>query len=188
VKRVASVMGPASTSRTAGSDFKRVTGSEPNKFDIGWCHWATDKRVVCGLFGNNRGKKYAEPPYKRLFAVNADGTALKALEASRDDANPLTPKTSMRNFNMNYGAELDHSNKSTFTLQNGNSLSTAIEQNYVSQFRPDRQDEVIDFAPGELNTVMIQADEDRDGYPSILSVNIETAGRAVKMLQRKRRT
>ena len=28
--------------RTAGSDFKRVTGSEPNKFDIGWCRWAND--------------------------------------------------------------------------------------------------------------------------------------------------
>ena len=85
----------------SGSAFRRVAASEPNKFDIGWCHWATDKRVVCGLFGNNRGKKYAEPPYKRLFAVNVDGTALKALEASRDDANPLKPTTSIRNFSMN---------------------------------------------------------------------------------------
>ena len=167
----------------ASAAFRRVAASEPNKFDIGWCRWANEQRVVCGLFGNVRGKRYAEPPFKRLFAVNADGTALKALEASRDEANPLKPKTSMRNLNMNYGADLEHSNQSSVTLQMGNSLGTSIGQNIVSQFRPDRQDEVIDFAPGERNTVLIQSDDDRDGYPSIMSVNIETAVRSVKMLQ-----
>jgi dipeptidyl aminopeptidase/acylaminoacyl peptidase len=167
----------------AGSAFKRVAASERDKFDIGWCRWATSKRVVCGLFGNIRGKKYAEPPFKRLFAANADGTALKTLEVSRDDANPLKPKTSMRNFNMNYGADLEHSNQSSYMLQTGNSLGTAVGQTFVSQFGADRQDEVIDFDPGENNTVLIQSDEDHDGYPSIQSVNIETANRNLKMLQ-----
>ncbi|HET9473684.1 MAG TPA: hypothetical protein VFO82_07305, partial [Steroidobacteraceae bacterium] len=54
-----------------GSEFKRVTASEPGKFDIGWCRWANQKRLICGVFGNIRGKKYAEPPYSRLFAVDA---------------------------------------------------------------------------------------------------------------------
>jgi len=167
----------------SGGPFKRVAASEPNKFDIGWCRWATDRRAVCGLFGNIRGKRYAEPPFKRLFAVNGDGTALKTLEASRDDANPLKPKTSMRNLNMNYGADLEHSNQSMITLQMGNSLGYSVGQNFVSQFNPDRQDEVIDFAPGDSNTLLIQADDDRDGYPSVLAVNIDNANRAVKMLQ-----
>jgi dipeptidyl aminopeptidase/acylaminoacyl peptidase len=167
----------------AGGAFKRVAASEPDKFDIGWCRWATRDRVVCGLFGNIRGKRYAQPPFKRLFAVNGDGTALKALEASRDEANPLKPKTSMRNLNMNYGAELEHSNQSSVTLQMGNSLGYSVGQGYVSQFNPDRQDEVIDFTPGETSTVLIQSDDDRDGYPSVLAVNIDNANRTVKMLQ-----
>ena len=167
----------------AGSAFKRVAASERDKFDIGWCRWATSQRIVCGLFGNIRGKKYAEPPFKRLFAANVDGTALKTLEVPRDDANPLKPKTSMRNFNMNYGADLEHSNQSSYMLQTGNSLGTAVGQNFVLQFNSDRQDEVIDFDPGENNTVLIQSDEDHDGYPSILSVNIDTANRSMKLLQ-----
>jgi len=169
--------------RNQSGAFKRVAASEPNKFDIGWCRWATEQRIVCGLFGNIRGKRYAEPPYKRLFAVNGDGTALKALETSRDEANPLNPTTSLRNLNMNYGAALEHSNQSSVTLQMGNSLGLAVGQNVVSQFNPDRQDEVIDFAPGEAKSVLIQSDEDRDGYPSVIAVNIENANRTVKMLQ-----
>jgi hypothetical protein len=61
---------------TPGSAFKRVTASEPGKFDIGWCRWASAKRLICGLYGNIRGSKFAELPFKRLFAVNVDGTAL----------------------------------------------------------------------------------------------------------------
>src|SRR3982750_1789845 len=50
-----------------GSEFKRVTTSEPGKFDIGWCRWANGKRLLCGISGNLRGKKYAEPPFARIF-------------------------------------------------------------------------------------------------------------------------
>src|SRR5262249_16238982 len=98
--------------RTSGGDFKRIAASEPDKFDIGWCRWANSKRVLCGVFGNTRGRKYAEPPFKRLFAVNGDGTALKVLEKARTDANLLVNTTSMRNFNMNYGAAIEHSSDS----------------------------------------------------------------------------
>ena len=56
-----------------------------------------------------RGKKYAEPPFRRLFAVDGDGSALKVLEKPREDANGLQAKTSMRNLNMNYGAPIERS-------------------------------------------------------------------------------
>ena len=76
-----------------GSEFKRVAASEPGKFDIGWCRWANTKRVLCGLYGNIRGGKYAELPFKRLFAVNADGSELKTLEQPRDEANTFSACT-----------------------------------------------------------------------------------------------
>ena len=96
----------------AGSAFKRVAASEPGKFDLAWCRWANEKRLLCSVYGNIRGKKYAEPPFKRLFAVDADGTALKTLEQSRDEGNLLVSTTSARNFNMNYGAQIERSNNS----------------------------------------------------------------------------
>src|SRR5688500_2154867 len=52
----------------SGSAFKRVTASEPGKFDLAWCRWANTKRLLCSVYGNVRGKKYAELPFKRLFA------------------------------------------------------------------------------------------------------------------------
>ena len=94
-----------------GSAFKRVTASEPGKFDIGWCRWANQKRLICGVFGNIRGKKYAEPPYTRLFAVDADGAALKVLEQARNEGNLFVATTSMRNFDMNYGAAIEKSTR-----------------------------------------------------------------------------
>jgi dipeptidyl aminopeptidase/acylaminoacyl peptidase len=162
-----------------GSAFKRVTVSERDRFDIGWCRWASDQRVVCGLFGNVRGKKYAERPYERLFAVNADGTAIKTLVETPDYANPLAATTSLRNFSTSYGTELVHGDKSTFTLQSQNNLSASVVQNY----RPERQDEVIDFAPGDRDSILIETDDDHDGYPSVVMVNTVTAIRVVKVPQ-----
>jgi dipeptidyl aminopeptidase/acylaminoacyl peptidase len=167
-----------------GSAFKRVTVSEANKFDIGWCRWATNTRVICGLYGNSRGKKYAEPPFKRLFAVNADGTALKALEEARDEGNPLKPTTSMRNFSMNYGAQIERGNQSAYALHEGTySAGADVAENYVAMFTANRQDEVVDFTIGDPDTVLIQSDHDNDGYPSILQININNANRSVKLLQ-----
>jgi len=59
--------------RAAGGRDRRAATSDPDKFDIGWCRWANEKRLLCGIYGNIRGKKYAEPPFKRLFAMDADG-------------------------------------------------------------------------------------------------------------------
>ena len=85
---------------------------EPGKFDLGWCRWANQKRLVCGIYGNIRGKKYAESPYTRLFAVDADGAALKVLEQARNEGNLFVTTTSMRNFDMNYGASIEKSTTS----------------------------------------------------------------------------
>lgn len=167
-----------------GSAFKRVTASQPNKFDIGWCRWATNTRLVCGLYGNTRGKKYAEAPFKRLFAINADGSAPKALQESRDEANPLKPTTSARNFSMNYGAAIERGNTSQYALmQNLYVTGSGASQNYVTRFETSSQDEVVDFTPNDPDTLLIQSDEDHDGYPALIQVNINNANRSVKLLQ-----
>ncbi len=165
--------------RTSGGQYKRVTASDPDKFDIGWCRWANEKRLLCSLYGNIRGKKYAEPPFRRLFAIDADGNALKVLEKSRNDGNLLGGTTSMRNLNMNYGANISQGNTPTNAGLYGqaNYYGSAVAGSYISSFRPERQDDVIDLTPAEHDTVLIQADDDRNTYPSIFRLNIYSAQR-----------
>jgi len=161
--------------RAAGGRDRRAATSDPDKFDIGWCRWANEKRLLCGIYGNIRGKKYAEPPFKRLFAMDADGTALKVLEKPRNDGNLLGGTTSMRNLNMNYGANIGQgttSNSLNGTFGQSSYYGSAVASSYISTFRPERQDDVIDLSPEEHDTVLIQADDDRNFYPSIFSLNI----------------
>ncbi len=161
-----------------GSAFKRVTASEPGKFDLGWCRWANQKRLICGIYGNIRGKKYAEPPYTRLFAVDADGAALKVLEQARNEGNLFVTTTSMRNFNMNYGASIEKSTASELGVRDADTISKDAQNTFaVSSFSPERQDEVIDFTPDDPDTVLIQFDEDHDSFPSIVELNLNTASR-----------
>lgn len=170
--------------RTTRGEFKRVTTSEPNKFDIGWCRWANEKRLLCSVYGNIRGNKHAETPFKRLFAVDADGAALKVLEGSRNDANLLVTTTSMRNFNLNQGAHTDRGTASSYALVGQAEFAGAsVARNYVAAFRPERQDEVVDLMPAERDTVMIQVDDDRDSYPSLLQLNIYTGARNVRLAE-----
>ena len=161
--------------RAAGGRDRKAATSDPDKFDIGWCRWANEKRLLCGIYGNIRGKKYAEPPFKRLFAMDADGTALKVLEKPRNDGNLLGGTTSMRNLNMNYGANIGQgttSNSLNGTFGQSSYYGSAVASSYISTFRPERQDDVIDLSPEEHDTVLIQADDDRNFYPSIFSLNI----------------
>jgi dipeptidyl aminopeptidase/acylaminoacyl peptidase len=169
-----------------GSAFKRVTGSEPNKFDLGWCRFANNKRLICGLYGNLIGKKYVEPTFTRMFAVDADGAALKALEQSKKtDANLLAVTTSFRNLNMNQGAHIEKSEESSYTRTAdgaGGSLHNNVGA-YNSDYHPDRQDQVIDFTPGDDDNVLIQLDDDQDSYTSIFRLNINTGLRVPQMLE-----
>jgi len=167
--------------RTAGGDFKRVTTSEPNKFDIGWCRWANEKRLLCSLYGNLRGKKFADPPFRRLFAVDVDGAALKVLEGPRNDANLFVQTTSMRNFNMNQGAHVERDSQGTARGSGGANVNAGSVNNFLSTFNPARQDEVIDMTPEERDTVLIQVDDDFDTFPTIFQLNIYNGARSVRL-------
>jgi dipeptidyl aminopeptidase/acylaminoacyl peptidase len=168
--------------REAGGAFRRVTASEPDKFDIGWCRWANEKRVICGLYGNIRGSKYAEAPFKRLFAVDADGTALKALEESREEGNLLVTKTSARNVNLNYGASIERGSQ----FQNSRStdtLGSGVQNSGWSSYKPARQDEIIDLTPDDDDTVLIELDDDHDSYRTVFQLNIYNGNRGVRLLE-----
>ena len=51
--------------------------STPNEFDIYWCGWANDTRLLCGFYAIERG--WMALPATRLVAVNADGSEQKVL-------------------------------------------------------------------------------------------------------------
>jgi dipeptidyl aminopeptidase/acylaminoacyl peptidase len=169
--------------RSKAGEFKRVTASEPGKFDIGWCRWASQHRLLCGLYGNIIGKKYAEAPFTRMFAVNADGNALKALEQSRDDGNLLVARSSMRNFDMNQGADTERGNSSNYAHM-FDYRNVATGNTSWSEYSPDRQDRVVDFLPGEDENVLIQIDDDRDSYVTLYTLNIENGQRGVRLPER----
>ena len=169
----------------AGSAFRRVTASEPGKFDLGWCRWANEKRLLCGLYGNIRGTRYAELPFKRMFAVDADGSALKTLDPSRDVANTFHAKTSVRNFSMGEGGGASGISKG------GNPAAYAdwhLSDNagfgrggFAATLSPERQDEFIDLMPGDPDTVLIQLDDNRNSYPTVFQLNIYTGNAGVKL-------
>lgn len=61
----------------AGS-FEAVMGNEPDEFDITWCDWANDTRLLCGamfyeIFNDT------VIPVTRIVGVNTDGSELQAL-------------------------------------------------------------------------------------------------------------
>ena len=70
----------------AGSDLKPVMSSAlDHKFDIGWCRWATDARLLCGLRGMVRERGFVFIA-TRLAAVDANGKNLKVLVQGQDAA------------------------------------------------------------------------------------------------------
>jgi dipeptidyl aminopeptidase/acylaminoacyl peptidase len=165
----------------ADSAFKKVTASVPGKFDLGWCRFANQKRLLCSVYGNIVGKKYVEPPYTRLFAINADGSAYKSLDQSARQGNLFVASTSMRNFDINQGAVNDKSvNSAMGTWQNDAPSGTAVAT-YASAFNPNQQDQVIDFTPGEDDSVLLEMDEDGNGHNSIFVLNIYSGSRATRM-------
>jgi dipeptidyl aminopeptidase/acylaminoacyl peptidase len=167
-----------------GSSFKSITSSESNKFDLSWCRWANESRLLCGLTGNLRGKKYAEPPFARVFAVDADGKALKALEESRNDANLLVQTTSARNFNWNYGASIQNSNQSNYANSGGQDhLAGALVAKYMTEIANPRKDELVDITPDDPDSVLIQVDDDHDSFKTLFQLNINNGNRSVRMAE-----
>lgn len=160
--------------------FKQVTKSVPGKFDIGWCRFANADRLLCGLYGNIVGKKYVEPPFTRLFSVEADGSVFKALDQSERQGNLFVVTTSMRNVDMNQGPQVDKSFNSNTGSWNDDRSSTSLDT-ILSGYSPEQQDQVIDFTPDEGESVLMEMDDDGDGYNSIFLLNIYSGTRSVRM-------
>lgn len=165
---------------TPGSAFKKVTKSVPGKFDIGWCRFANAKRLLCGLYGNIVGKKYVEQPFTRMFSVEVDGSSYKALDQSERQGNLFVVTTSMRNLDMNQGPQVDKSFNSQTGSWNDDRSSTSLDT-VLSGYSPEQQDQVIDFTPGEDETVLMQMDDNGNGLNTIFTLNIYSGSRSVRM-------
>ena len=63
-----------------------VLSGRPNEFDVTWCDWANDTRLLCGIGGTGKGQNVGVPvQFTRLVGVNADGSDMRVLlERSRD--------------------------------------------------------------------------------------------------------
>jgi dipeptidyl aminopeptidase/acylaminoacyl peptidase len=64
--------------RTTKEAPKVITASDPGRFDLSWCSWANDQRLLCGFRATvtELGTYYV---VTRLVSVNADGTDQKVL-------------------------------------------------------------------------------------------------------------
>ncbi|MBL8271712.1 alpha/beta hydrolase family protein [Steroidobacter sp.] len=60
-----------------------VTRSDPGQWDLKWCGWANNERILCGVGGVERYNGVLFP-ISRLIAVNADGSKLKVLIQNSD--------------------------------------------------------------------------------------------------------
>ena len=109
--------------------------SESGEYDIRWCNWANDQRLLCGLWGmaEESGRVY---PFTRLVAVNADGSKLKQL------------------------------------IQN------------AETGRAQFHDHILDWTPDEPDTVLIQLDDDVNGFPTVFELNINTGMRKTHTRER----
>jgi dipeptidyl aminopeptidase/acylaminoacyl peptidase len=61
-----------------------VLASEKDRFDVNWCRWANNERLLCG-FGAVFKDRHLLYRVSRLVAVNADGTQMKVLMQRRLD-------------------------------------------------------------------------------------------------------
>ncbi len=120
---------------TPGAKYQPIVRSEPGKYDVSWCNWANDTRLLCGLRAmvTEAGRVY---PITRLVAVNADGTKQRML------------------------------------IQNSEAG--------VAQFH----DQILDWTPDEPDTVLIELDDDRNGYPAVFELNVNTGAKIVRSRER----
>jgi dipeptidyl aminopeptidase/acylaminoacyl peptidase len=192
-RRIAFISGIDDTSvvmtldrRGSDSAFRQIAASEPGKFDLTWCRWANHARLLCGLRGNIRGKKYAEPPYTRLIGVDADGRNLKVLQLRSERANMFVTTTSMQNFRPNEGTVIDGNSTRIDNVRDASTVgSTNTDSNSgragSASYMADRQDGVIDMRAETPDSVLIQIDDDGDSYPSVFALNILTGNMGVRL-------
>lgn len=165
----------------ADGEYKRIAASEPGSFDVLRCTWANNERVACMLIGNIRGRNYAEPPFLRNMAVDADGANIKTLDVRSDKGNLLMGKTTPQNFNAGMNMRTGDSPADSQNY----AQTTYGEKSYRMYELPggQRSDQLIDILPEERDVVLIQTDDDGNGYPSVLGLNIYTGLRNVRIRQ-----
>jgi hypothetical protein len=62
--------------------------AEPKHFQISWCHWATNTRLLCGLRAMSTVGRYVVP-VTRLVAMDADGKNMRLLMQDSADTQGL---------------------------------------------------------------------------------------------------
>jgi dipeptidyl aminopeptidase/acylaminoacyl peptidase len=110
---------------------KAIFASRPGEYDLNWCGWANNKRILCSVRATVRNGELIYP-ISRLVGVNADGSNHKVL------------------------------------LQNSEAGRAQI------------QDEILDWTPDEPDTVLMELDIERTGYPAIYEVNVDTGRRSIR--------
>src|SRR5215471_2451301 len=83
-KMVAIQMAPTGVTFAQVFDFatkgvQPVVSGKENEFDVSWCDWANDTRLLCGLRGTFELRAGTYFAATRLVAMNTDGSAMKVL-------------------------------------------------------------------------------------------------------------
>lgn len=114
-----------------GSSAPQGIVSDRDDYELQWCNWANDKRLLCSFRAmvSEAGIVY---PITRLIAVNADGSQMKVL------------------------------------IQNSEAG--------IAQFH----DRILDWTPDEPDSVLIELDDDRNGYPSVFELNVNTGRKLIR--------
>ncbi len=63
----------------AGGKVETILAGKPEKFDVEWCDWANDTRLLCGIGGVNVLTAGTYVRFTRLVGVNADGSNMRVL-------------------------------------------------------------------------------------------------------------
>jgi dipeptidyl aminopeptidase/acylaminoacyl peptidase len=119
------------TGDTVGNQ-RVVLADIPGKFEITWCNWANNSRLLCGLLAmaTEAGNTY---PVTRLVGVDADGQNRKTL--------------------------LQYSDAAYAQLQ----------------------DRVLDWTPDQPDSVLLELDDDGNGFPSVFELNVYTGSRKLRV-------
>jgi dipeptidyl aminopeptidase/acylaminoacyl peptidase len=110
---------------------KPIFASKPGEYDLSWCGWANNKRILCGVSATVR-EGVVLYGISRLVGVDADGSNQKVL------------------------------------IQNSEAG------------RAQFQDEILDWTPDEPDTVLMELDVERTGYPAIFEVNVNSGRRVIR--------
>jgi dipeptidyl aminopeptidase/acylaminoacyl peptidase len=163
----------------AKSAFKRIAASEPGRFDVERCGWANQERVICSLVGNIRGRNYAEVPFFRNMSVDANGTNIKTLDVLAENGNMMARTTTPQNLNGAASAGKVGGNAASGNFGFGTYGQKSGRT--FDYFGGQRSDQMLDSLPEEHDKVLIQTNYEGNSFPSVLSLNVYTGRREVRV-------